>query len=73
MKNKDKINRWKGIIFDFRGDFLPVLLGNVGSRFLNMVSFIFLARWLGPGEFSSFSIVYSIMMLLGLEYFIQRD
>jgi O-antigen/teichoic acid export membrane protein len=65
MKDEDKINTWKGTIFNFRGDFVPVLLGNVGSRFLNMVSFIFLARWLGPGEFGNFSIVYSLMMLLG--------
>lgn len=65
MKDEDKINTWKGTIFNFRSDFVPVLLGNVGSRFLTMVSFIFLARWLGPGEFGNFSIVYSMMMLLG--------
>jgi len=65
IKNEDKISRWKGIIFDFKGDFVPVLFGNLGSRFLTMVSFIFLARWLGPGEFGNFSIIYSMMMLLG--------
>jgi len=33
MKDEDKINRWKGIIFNFRGDFVPTAY--TGDIFIN--------------------------------------